>query len=229
MLRKERKGGSNHQHHILIEPLWDLSHHGPFLWLYSFLFPTIFLLNSTCCFHPLIAETMEKKQANSVFWSPTGQFVILAGLRKWVKTKQTCLKPRIWCHFCYICRRHCIKEKYITTRKVGLYFHLDYRINCFLWAALMENYSWKHLFVLKNTICHLLHVQGNVLCADLHISRNVGTGILPQQLANKRNLLSKLDWLQSYFWVILCIFGRRFCLNTNENCFNPLGHIIKRI
>ncbi|XP_071813465.1 eukaryotic translation initiation factor 3 subunit B-like [Apostichopus japonicus] len=28
-----------------------------------------------------LLKTMEKKQANSVFWSPTGQFVILAGLR----------------------------------------------------------------------------------------------------------------------------------------------------
>lgn len=27
-------------------------------------------------------ETMEKKQANSILWSPNGQFCVLAGLRK---------------------------------------------------------------------------------------------------------------------------------------------------
>ena len=28
------------------------------------------------------AETFDKKQVNSIFWSPNGQFCILAGLRK---------------------------------------------------------------------------------------------------------------------------------------------------
>lgn len=31
-----------------------------------------------------LAEMFDKQQANTIFWSPQGQFVVLAGLRRWV-------------------------------------------------------------------------------------------------------------------------------------------------
>lgn len=45
-----------------------------------------------CCLEPLhrlfllsfLAEMFDKQQANTIFWSPQGQFVVLAGLRRWV-------------------------------------------------------------------------------------------------------------------------------------------------
>lgn len=32
---------------------------------------------------PFVSETFDKQQANTIFWSPQGQFVVLAGLRRW--------------------------------------------------------------------------------------------------------------------------------------------------
>lgn len=34
----------------------------------------------------------DKQQANTIFWSPQGQFVVLAGLRRWVAQ----LSPSVW-------------------------------------------------------------------------------------------------------------------------------------
>lgn len=31
-----------------------------------------------------LSEMFDKQQANTIFWSPQGQFVVLAGLRRWV-------------------------------------------------------------------------------------------------------------------------------------------------
>ena len=33
---------------------------------------------------PSLSEAFDKQQANTIFWSPQGQFVVLAGLRRWV-------------------------------------------------------------------------------------------------------------------------------------------------
>lgn len=39
-------------------------------------------LNSCPSSH--LSEMFDKQQANTIFWSPQGQFVVLAGLRRWV-------------------------------------------------------------------------------------------------------------------------------------------------
>lgn len=31
---------------------------------------------------PFLSEMFDKQQANTIFWSPQGQFVVLAGLRR---------------------------------------------------------------------------------------------------------------------------------------------------
>lgn len=36
-----------------------------------------------------LAEMFDKQQANTIFWSPQGQFVVLAGLRRWVGSLPT--------------------------------------------------------------------------------------------------------------------------------------------
>ena len=41
-------------------------------------------LGCTLTSDPLLPEMFDKQQANTIFWSPQGQFVVLAGLRRWV-------------------------------------------------------------------------------------------------------------------------------------------------
>jgi len=40
------------------------------------------MLFDSAIFHVLSSGTLEKRAANHIFWSPLGQFVVLAGLNK---------------------------------------------------------------------------------------------------------------------------------------------------
>lgn len=52
------------------------------------------LLTNVC---PLLTEMFDKQQANSIFWSPQGQFLVLAGLRRSVKSVFVCVfRHLIW-------------------------------------------------------------------------------------------------------------------------------------
>lgn len=65
-------------------------------------------LNASFCLFS--AEMFDKQQANSIFWSPQGQFLVLAGLRRSVEPLSVIRYPSslvcVWMHNCLFSAQH---------------------------------------------------------------------------------------------------------------------------
>lgn len=106
---------------------------------------------------PLYTEMFDKQQANSIFWSPQGQFLVLAGLRRSVACAwgSSCDLLCAGCRKCIVCV--CLQHEWRSHLRGHVRLHFDEHSRALhgLWRGVGPNRS------LRGHLRLLVEPQGN--------------------------------------------------------------------